>query len=126
MVLSNITQPENLSVDLWWMKKDDPSSNYDECSMGTPCNVWYSARMTNHLDNNYTYEMEIYWPGMYDFFFEANDTKNDISKTYQLQWTNPVGPFEVLWLLMPIIISIAVVAWFIPWLQRMLSGGGLM
>lgn len=123
MVLSNITDPANISVDLWFKKGDDPNTNINECSKGPGCG-WQMVTMVNHLDNNYTYAMKHYWPGVYEFYFEANDTKNDITGHWFLHFKKPVGPFEVLYATMPLLVSVVFVAGFVNIINRNFRGRG--
>jgi hypothetical protein len=113
MILSNITQPQNLTADLWIKRGDNPATAFDECNKGPAC-VWTKISMTNHLNGDYTASFKFYWDGRYEFFIEANDTKNDITDHFFITYLKQKGPFEALYGMMPAWITVAVVGAFVP------------
>lgn len=129
IVLSNITQPENLTVDLWFMKMDNPDTVTDECniddaiSKGYYCNVWTKVSMLNHLDGNYSYEFTAWYPGEYQYFMEANDTKNDVTDYFTFKMVKAPGPFDKLVGLFPLFITVSFVGVAVPVITRFLTGG---
>jgi hypothetical protein len=124
IVLSNITQPENLSVDFWFKRMDNPDTVVDECGIdkaieqGYLCNVWTMIVMDNHLDGNYSLEFSHWYPGEYEYFFEANDTKNDITDKFTFKFVKPPGPFDKFMALIPSVVIIALFSVVIPLIGR--------
>ena len=129
IVLSNITQPENLTVDLWFKKMDNPDTVVDECnnsdaiSKGYYCNVWTKVSMLNHLDGNYSYVFTAWYPGEYTYFMEANDTKNDVTDYFTFKMVKAPGPFDKLVGLFPLFIIVSFVSVAVPVITRFISGG---
>ena len=129
IVLSNITQPENLTVDLWFKKTDNPDTNVDECnnadaiSKGFYCNVWTKVSMLNHLDGNYSYVFTAWYPGEYTYFMEANDTKNDVTDYFTFKMVKAPGPFDKLVGLFPLFVIVSFVSVAVPVITRFISGG---
>ena len=113
MILSNITQPENLTADIWIKRADNPDTPFNECNKGPAC-TWTKISMTNHLDGNYTASFKFYWDGKYEFFVEANDTKNDITDHFSFIYLKKPGPFEGLYGMMPAWITVAIVSGVVP------------
>jgi len=79
--------------------------------------------MLNHLDGNYSYEFTAWYPGEYQYFMEANDTKNDVTDYFTFKMVKAPGPFDKLVGLFPLFITVSFVGVAVPVITRFLTGG---